>query len=177
MKRASPGVHGRGTPTWESVLLAVVSSADPAAALRRAGRNMRLPAAVRRAFAGASADGVRIAALLVAKLRFERLVRGSAEIDAAFERDPRGFTEAFRRYHAEVPLTAFDPLAEVQAFAAWRTRSAAGRARTAAQGRSASIARKAAPSTASGPSLDTEGGIGRSGTTPRSDSSPLGRTK
>lgn len=68
-------------------------------------------------------DGVRIAALLVAKLRFERLLRGSSEIDAAFERDPQRFTEAFRRYHEEVPLTAFDPLAEVRAFSAWQDRA------------------------------------------------------
>jgi hypothetical protein len=115
-------VARRRTPAWETVLLGIVRAADPAAALRRAARDARLSARLRRAFGQADADGVRIAALLVAKLRFERLLRGSAEVDFAFEHDPRGFTEIFRRYHAQAPLSAFDPLSEVETFRAWRAR-------------------------------------------------------
>lgn len=64
-------------------------------------------------------DGLRIAAMLVAKLRFERLMRGSNEADAWFERDPRGFVEAFRAYHASTPIDAFFPAAEGRRFEAW----------------------------------------------------------
>jgi len=106
--------------SWEAVLLRVVRARDPVAALGRVARDRRLPARFRRLFTSAQPDGVRIAALLVAKLRFERLVRGSAELDAWFERDPRAFTEVFRRYHAAVPLRAFHPRAEAAAFARWR---------------------------------------------------------
>lgn len=124
-----PSRRRRRPPAWETVLLRIVRAADPAAALARSTRNRRLPAALRRGLAAACVDGVRVAALLVAKLRFERLLRGSAEIDAAFERDPRRFTAVFRRYHLEVPLTAFDPLAEVRSFARWQRRER-GRYRT-----------------------------------------------
>jgi hypothetical protein len=65
------------------------------------------------------ADGLRIAALLVAKLRFQRLMNASREAAAWFARDPEGFTEAFRRYHEEVAPAALDPWREAQAFAAW----------------------------------------------------------
>jgi hypothetical protein len=54
----------------------------------------------------------------VARLRFERLLRGSPEADAWFERDAAGFTEAFRRYHAGTPPTAFFPGHEARLFRA-----------------------------------------------------------
>ncbi len=46
-----------------------MTSPDPAAALRRASRDRRLPASLRRALASADEDGVRMAALLSARLR------------------------------------------------------------------------------------------------------------
>lgn len=58
----------------------------------------------------ADEDGLRIAALLVARLRFERVMQGSDVAARAFEADPATFAEAFRAYHAEVapgsPLAA-----------------------------------------------------------------------
>ena len=66
------------------------------------------------------ADGARLAAVLVARLRFERLVQGSNGARTWFERDPRGFATAFRRYQAAVPPTAVFPSEEARLFAAWR---------------------------------------------------------
>ena len=106
---------------WERVLAAALRSDDPMAVLRAASADAQHPPPLRRAFARAtrSEAGVRMASLLVAKLRFERVMRGSAVASAWFERDGRSFTEAFRRYHAETPLTAIFPAAEAAAFLAY----------------------------------------------------------
>jgi hypothetical protein len=80
-------------------------------------------AAVRALHPGADADGVRMTALLVARLRFERLLRGSPDAEAWFDADPAGFARAFRRYHAEVPPWAFFPAEEAALFLAWQARA------------------------------------------------------
>lgn len=68
----------------------------------------------------ASADGVRITELLVAKLRFERLLQGSREAGAWFQRDPAAFAASFREYHTTVAPRADGPVQEAAAFARWR---------------------------------------------------------
>ena len=104
---------------FERRLVEILLARDPEQALRAAAADRGLPASVRKAFAGASADGVRMAALLVARLRFERLMRGCPEAAQAFEAEPGKFATSFRRYHAEVPPTAFFPAAEASLFRAW----------------------------------------------------------
>ncbi|WP_437813624.1 hypothetical protein [Sorangium sp. So ce1078] len=105
-----------------------MTAEDPVAALRAAARDPALPPALRRALLGADEDGVRMSALLVARLRFERLLRGSPEAEAWFDRDPAEFSAAFRRYHAEVPPTAFFPPGEARLFRGWiEARSAPAR--------------------------------------------------
>jgi hypothetical protein len=110
---------------FERRLAAVLLAPDPAAALAAAARDRALPPALRRAFAQANPDGVRIAALLVARLRFERLLRACPEAEAAFDADPARFTKVFRRYHHAVAPTAFFPAAEAALFRAWISRRAA----------------------------------------------------
>lgn len=66
-----------------------------------------------------SGDGFRLSSLLVARLRFERLVQGSDEASAWFDRDPAGFAAAFRRYHALVPASALFPADEAELFLRW----------------------------------------------------------
>ncbi len=109
----------RGHAAYERALARAMVAPDPVAALRAAARSRALPRALRAAFAAADEDGVRIAALLVARLRFERLLRGSPDADAWFARDPASFTEVFRRYHHAVPPRDFFPAAEARRFAAW----------------------------------------------------------
>ncbi len=63
-------------------------------------------------------DGVRTAALLIAKLRFERLLNGDAPdhdgrtVLGEFSADPGAFAAKFRRYHRAVEPTAWNPLDE-----------------------------------------------------------------
>ena len=61
-------------------------------------------------------------ALLIARLRFERLLRGCPEAEAWFETDAATFAIAFRRYHADVRPTAFFPPDEAILFRAWDRR-------------------------------------------------------
>lgn len=107
----------------ERVLAAALRAPDPVATVARAARDRRHAPATRRALAAASPDGLRVAALLVARLRFERLIRGCREAEEWFERDGAGFGAAFRRYHAEVPPTAFFPPGEARLFLRWRKRA------------------------------------------------------
>ena len=64
-------------------------------------------------------DGVRIAALLVARLRFERLMQGSNEAARFFEEAPDAFAASFRGYHESTRALAQDPAAEGAQFLAW----------------------------------------------------------
>jgi hypothetical protein len=106
-------------PRFEKLLARAITAPDPVAALRAASRDRTLPADLRRRLAAADEDGVRLSALLVARLRFERLLRGSRSAEDWYDSDPATFTEAFRRYHASTPPTAFFPQAEAALFAAW----------------------------------------------------------
>lgn len=104
---------------FEEVLVAAICSRDPEAAMRRAARDRRLSPELRARFAITHSDGIRMAALLVARLRFERLLHGSPLAAEAWELRPEKFTALFRRYHHEAPPSAFFPAAEAKLFAAW----------------------------------------------------------
>lgn len=105
---------------YEQVLAEAMLAPDPVARLREAERDPALPPATRRALAQADEDGIRLAALLVARLRFERLVQGSQDASDFFERDPGAFAAAFRSYHREVRPTECFPMGEARLWAAWR---------------------------------------------------------
>ena len=109
---------------FERILADALRAPDPVAALRAAAAAPELPAALRRALVHANEDGVRLSALLVARLRFERLIQGSPEAARWFEEDAAGFSAAFRRYHQAVPATSFFPSGEARLFEAWRRRTA-----------------------------------------------------
>ncbi len=89
---------------------------DPPAELQRRSTDPTLPAALRHALATADPDGLRLAALLVCKLRFERLLRASPEAERLFTADPAAFAQTFRRYHESTPLLDFFPPREAQRF-------------------------------------------------------------
>ena len=99
----------------QALLADLLTAPDPVAALRE----RRAAANADPALHAIDEDGLRIAALLVVKLRFQRLTNGSRRASEWFERDPRGFTDAFRAYHQEVPPTALDPWREAAAFEGW----------------------------------------------------------
>jgi hypothetical protein len=99
---------------YERALANVLLAADPIVA------RAALAAEERALLAALADDGLRICGLLVARLRFERLRHGSRAAADRFERDPREFTRAFKRYHASVPPTACFPPEEARAFEEWR---------------------------------------------------------
>jgi hypothetical protein len=104
---------------YEEVVARAMTAPDPVAALRAAAEDPALPPGLRRGLQAADDDGIRMAALLVARLRFERLLRGCPEAEAWFDRDPADFAEAFRAYHAAVAPTAFFPPGEARLFKRW----------------------------------------------------------
>jgi uncharacterized protein (UPF0276 family) len=62
--------------------------------------------------AGGAGDLQKIASMLVAKLRFERLLNGSPGAGAAFEADPAAFVRKFKRWHRDVAPRAIFPSEE-----------------------------------------------------------------
>jgi hypothetical protein len=104
---------------FEEIVSVALTSADAFAEFERAARDPTLPQWMGDALRSARPDGVRISELLVAKLRFERLVQGSLHAAEWFERDPRSFTAAFKRYHSNVPPSASLAGDEGRAFDAW----------------------------------------------------------
>lgn len=111
--------RARAFARYEEAITRALTAPDPVAALRAAGADPALPEPLRRALLAADPDGVAMTALLVARLRFERLVRGCPEAEAWFDRDPAAFSEAFRAYHEEVPPSAFFPPGEARLFRRW----------------------------------------------------------
>lgn len=99
----------------ERALVQGMCAADPVSALA-ASLPAALPEALRPPMTQAQADGQRIAALLVAHLRFGRLIRGRADFEAWFDADPQGFTAAFRRYHLRHRPTGHFPTSEARTF-------------------------------------------------------------
>lgn len=105
-------------PAWdpggdaELVLADAWTARDPAAALHRLADDAPpwLGAAIRRCLA--TPDGVGLTRRILLRLRFERLVQGSASAAGWFEADPASFARAFADYAAAVPPTAFLPLDE-----------------------------------------------------------------
>ena len=128
---------------FERLLVRALTAGDPPAALARAARDRRLSAELRRSFAAVTDDGLRLAALLVARLRFERLLRGSPDAERWFDQDPASFTDAFRRYHAATRLTAFFPAEEARLFKRWW---ATAKRKKTVGGRSGSRSRTSSPS-------------------------------
>ncbi|HYV45166.1 MAG TPA: DUF692 family protein [Myxococcaceae bacterium] len=92
---------------------------DPVASIRALSEASGLLPSLRASLLAADPDGLRLTALLIAKLRFERVIRGSSAAGAWFDRDPAAFSAAFRRYHAAVPPSESFPAAEARSFLAW----------------------------------------------------------
>jgi hypothetical protein len=105
---------------FERAMAGVILAGDPIAALEA------LPEGDRALLEPIDRDGLRITALLVARLRFERLMNGSREAAEWFEEDPRAFTAAFKRYHTAVAPLSTIPKLEARAFEAWLTSDEAG---------------------------------------------------
>ena len=104
----------------EQVIARALRAPDPVAALAIAAEDETLPEAARKALANVDPDGVRRTALIITRLRFERLMQGSRLAAQWFEDDPGEFTAAFKCYQAGVAPTATFPSDEGRLFEAWR---------------------------------------------------------
>jgi len=100
----------------EALLGEALTAAEPQDVLQRASA---LGPEIAALIDGIDLGGVRVAALLVAQSRFQRLLHGSSRAGEWWRRDPRGFSEAFGRYHREIVPAALDPSAEASAFERW----------------------------------------------------------
>lgn len=109
----------------ERLLAALVRAEDPAAALNAAIEDPDISPELRDALRHVDPEGLATAALLVASLRFERLIQGSLTAAQWFERDPAGFSATFRRYHQHVCSTAHFPAAEAKLFEGFIARTRA----------------------------------------------------
>ena len=107
----------------ERLVADALTSADPVQGFERAARDPALPSDLRAALAAAHPTGIRMAALLVARLRFERLMQGSPAAADAFARDAAEFAREFKRYHHAVPPTAALPSEEAALYERWRPSS------------------------------------------------------
>ena len=107
---------------YERILAHALRSDDPVPVLRACAQDAPEPLRSWLRAACARPAGLRLSALLCARLRFERLIQGDARAAADYADDPKRFAHAFRRYHREVAPSAHGPRAESQLFAAFRTR-------------------------------------------------------
>ncbi len=92
---------------WEVHLGPLLRARDPAAA-RAALLGEGLPIELAEAVRALDPDGLRVLGLLVARLRYDRLLQRSQKQRAAFEADPAGWTDAFRDWHAATPAVPGD---------------------------------------------------------------------
>jgi len=103
----------------EKLLAEALRDEDPVTALHIAASRSEISQELRKILCNVDPDGLRMTALLVARLRFERLLQGSELAATWFDQDPESFTAAFRTYHRQVPLRAFFPREEARTFARW----------------------------------------------------------
>lgn len=95
----------------------------PDAATRLRAPTEELPPSVRESLDAVDPDGFALTALIVRKLRFERLCMGDRRIEAWFDGDPHTFSDLFADYAREVPPTPYFPNEEATSFHAWRIRA------------------------------------------------------
>lgn len=100
---------------WERPLAEAWLSPDPVSRMSEVSQSLQADLRLNQA----DPDGLRISALLISKLRFERLMHGSRQARDAFERDPASFAARFRRYVRAVAPTAQGPLDEARLWLAW----------------------------------------------------------
>jgi hypothetical protein len=106
----------------EEIVVRALHAPDPPAALREeaARRAGELTERERAMLAAVDPDGFRLTALIVKKLRFQRILRGDVGRQAEFDADPEGFSRRFSDYLRQVPPEHLFARDEKIAFAKWR---------------------------------------------------------
>lgn len=106
---------------FERIMARALRSPDPVRVLREERGRISLGAELDACLAAVDEEGLRLSALLVAKLRFERLLQGSAKLGEQFAEDAASFSAEFKRYHLEVQARARGPAEEAACFMTWRS--------------------------------------------------------
>ncbi len=118
--------EGSWSPDFERAYGAALCERDPVAAFTRLAETSACPPDLRTALSAADPDGVRLTALLIAKLRFQRVLNGSGDAARWFMRDGPGFAAAFLGYHRRELPTNHGPAREARNFQAWCRRWSRG---------------------------------------------------
>ena len=106
----------------QHILAKALFADDPFAALQAALERSELSEADRASLAGISPDGLRMAGLLVKKLRFQRITGGDPRLRQLFDEDPERFVRLYRAYaEASASNTVF-PDQESRQFRQWLDR-------------------------------------------------------
>src|SRR4051812_41495515 len=100
--------------------MAALLSDDPVAAVRAAADDAGLSPQERDWLRSLSPDGVAMTALVLKKLRFERLPDGDRDTAEQFARAPAAFMALFRAYTAATPPEQYFPDAEARQFRKWK---------------------------------------------------------
>ena len=105
----------------ERILVTALHDERPAERLAAlvAESGSRLDAEDRARLRAIDLDGLRVASIVVRKLRLERVLGGDADLRAMSDADPAAFAATFRRYAAAVPPTSNFPSEEARAFRAF----------------------------------------------------------
>lgn len=105
----------------QEILLAALLADDPVRALRGALPAAEGLSAEERAWLeGIDTDGLALTALIVKKLRFERLTLANRDMQDLFATDPARFMQLYRAYTAAVPPVGYFPTQEGDLFRGWR---------------------------------------------------------
>lgn len=105
----------------QRILVQALLSDDAPAELRRQLTQAEdLTAQERLCVERLDADGLLLTALMLKKLRFERLTRGHAAMSDLFRERPEEFLRLFAAYTAAVPPTAYFPGEEAELFRKWQ---------------------------------------------------------
>jgi hypothetical protein len=105
----------------QQLLLDALLSDDPPRTLRRLAEQAADLSETERAFLRRiDADGFRLSALLIQKLRFERLTAADPALAEQFERRPEEVVALFRAYNAAVPPIVYFPEQEAGRYHQWR---------------------------------------------------------
>ena len=104
---------------FEEAVAAAFRNADPTAAFRAIENDVELPASLREAARTPQSRGIEISALLIIRLRFERLIQTSSRASAWYDSQPREFTQTFRDYHRSVPSSTEFGMREARDFDTW----------------------------------------------------------
>jgi hypothetical protein len=103
----------------QHLLMEALLADDPPATLQRLLAAGDVPAEVRAALGRVDEDGLRLASLLIRKLRFERLTRALPELGTSFIADPASFAAHFADYTAAVPPEGYFPDEEGRLYQRW----------------------------------------------------------